>query len=166
MVGCAAVLGLVLLYPLYLIAGIIYARTLGFLFPWEPPRAEDAPRQAVLRVLAPEGEPYDIQWGYGFSQENVEGEVVDPELGYRDYPVRDQAVAYNGRGFNILIEASGGKPGGYREEVSLGAVLFVEGEYAACRGDQGEIYLNWMSGQSYSPPIQRMICGSHRYAPL
>ena len=132
MVGCAAVLGLVLLYPLYLLAGIIIFLTLGFLFPWEPPVAEDAPQQAVLRVLAPEGEPYDIQWGHGFSQENVEGEVVDPKLGYRDYPVRNQAVTYDGRGFNIVIEASGGKPGGYREEVPLGDVLFVEGEYAHC----------------------------------
>jgi hypothetical protein len=167
LVGCGLVLGLVLLYPLYLlVAGIFIPLVLGFLFPWEPPRAEDAPREAVLRVLAPEGEPYDIQWGSGFSKENQEGEMVDPNLGYRDYPVRDQAKTYDSSGFEIVIEASGGRPGGYREEVSLGAVLFVEGEYAYCRGDQGEIFLNWRPGQGNSAPITRMLCGSHRYVPL
>ena len=92
--------------------------------------------------------------------------MVDPKLGYRDYPVREQAVTYDGRGFDIIIEASGGKPGGYRQEVPLGAVLFVEGEYAYCHGAEGRIYLNWRSGLSDWPPLRRMICGSHRYAPL
>jgi hypothetical protein len=67
LLGCALVLGLVLLYPLVLLVQIIVPLTLGFLFPWEPPVAEEAPQKAVLRVLAPEGEPYDIQWGQGFT---------------------------------------------------------------------------------------------------
>jgi hypothetical protein len=59
LVGCAAVLGLVLLYPLYLLPGIIIPLTLGFLFPWEPPRAEEAPDEAVLWVMAPEDKIYN-----------------------------------------------------------------------------------------------------------
>jgi hypothetical protein len=129
--------------------------------------AKDAPQQAVLRVLAPEGEPYDIQWGGGFSKEDLEGEVVDPKLGYRDYPVRDEAVSRGpSEGFDIKIEASGGKPGGYRQEVPLGTVLFVEGEYAECHGGTGNIYIFWKGHKDFGPTMTRMLCGSHRYAPL
>ena len=73
LVGCVVVLGLVLLYPLYLLAGIVIPLVLGFLFPWEPPRAEEATDEAVLRVMAPEDEIYNIRWGWGSSTE-YEGE--------------------------------------------------------------------------------------------
>jgi hypothetical protein len=110
LLGCAVVLGLVLLYPIVLLVGIIVPVTLGFLFPWEPPVAEDAPRKAVLRVLAPEGEPYDIKWEGTFgSKANLEGEVVDPKLGYRDYPLPDEAVfqpPHTRGSFNIKVDAS------------------------------------------------------------
>ncbi len=45
--------GLVLLYPAYLVAQIVVPLALGFLFPWEPPVAETAPSEAVPRVLVP-----------------------------------------------------------------------------------------------------------------
>ena len=91
---------LVLLYLLYLFAEISIPLLLGFLFPWDPPRAEGAPDEAVLRVLAPEEEEYRIEWGSGFWTDTDEGEQVDPELGYRDYPLREEALDSN-RHFQI-----------------------------------------------------------------
>jgi hypothetical protein len=56
-IGCDLVLwGLLLLYLAVLIAKMVISLVLGFLFPWEPPVEEDAPYEAVLRVLAPEDE--------------------------------------------------------------------------------------------------------------
>jgi hypothetical protein len=133
-VGCAAVLGLVLLYPLWLLANIVIPLTLGFLFPWEPPLEEGAPDKAVLRVIAPEGEPYRIEWGTGFSRETVEGEEVDPELGYRDYPVHPKAVDKSGS-YTIWVRA--GDEERYRsgnDDIPLGALLFIDGKYADCEG--------------------------------
>src|SRR5215208_6713588 len=139
LVGWAAVLGLVLLYLLYLFAAISIPLLLGFLFPWDPPRAEGAPDEAVLRVLAPEEEEYRIEWGSGFWTDTDEGEKVDPELGYRDYPLREEALDSN-RHIQIKIYAGNkaAHPTG-NPEVPLGAVLFVSGEYAECRG--GRSYL-------------------------
>lgn len=77
-VGCSVVLVLVVA-----VAGPLI---LGYLFPWEPPAAEDAPRGAVVRVIVPEEEPYWIQWGGPFSASVEEGKI-DPDLGYRDHPV-------------------------------------------------------------------------------
>jgi hypothetical protein len=168
LVGCVVALGLVLFYPLYLLASLVIVLGLGFLFPWEPPVAEDAPQEAVLRVLAPEGETYRIEWGRGFSKEIVEGEQVDPGLGYRDHPVQADAVDRYG-GYNISVYAGDERthPAG-DDEVPLGAVLFVSGEYKYCKGAQsGALHLNWTPGEAAGgPALQRMICGSHRYAPL
>ena len=77
LVGCGVALGLVLLYPLYLLAQIVIPLVLGFLFPWEPPRAEEAPDEAVLRVMVPEDATYNLRWSKGASTEDV-GEKVDP----------------------------------------------------------------------------------------
>lgn len=58
--------GIALLFFTYYVTAVVVTLALGFLFPWEPPVAENAPRQAVLRVIAPEGEPYEVTWGSEF----------------------------------------------------------------------------------------------------
>jgi len=159
------VLGLVLLYPLWLLANIFIPLILGFLFPWEPPRAAGAPDEAVLRVEAPEGEEYRIEWGSGFGTETDKGEEVDPELGYRDYPVQAEAIDRSGY-YHITVYAGDERtyPAGKRD-VPLGAVLFVSGEYAHCQGGHtGALHLNWHPGEGLGQPMKRMTCGSHRYA--
>jgi hypothetical protein len=161
------VLGLVLLYLLYLFAEISIPLLLGFLFPWDPPRAEGAPDEAVLRVLAPEKEEYRIEWGSGFWTDTDEGEKVDPELGYRDYPLREEALDSN-RHFQIKIYAGNkaAHPTG-NAEVPLGAVLFVSGEYAECRGGRGAIYVSWTLGRKdLGSTTMRTACASYRYASL
>jgi hypothetical protein len=45
LLGCAVVLGLVLLYPLVLLVQIIVPLTLGFLFPWDPPWLRTLPNR-------------------------------------------------------------------------------------------------------------------------
>ena len=167
LVGCGAVLGLVLLYLLYLFAAISIPLVLGFLFPWDPPRAEGAPDEAVLRVLAPEEEEYRIEWGSGFSTVTDEGEKVDPELGYRDYPLREEASDSN-RHFQIKVYAGdkAAHPAG-NAEVPLGAVLFVSGEYAQCTGGRGAINVSWTLGRKdLGSTTMRTACASYRYAPL
>jgi hypothetical protein len=164
--GCVVVLALVLLYPLVLLAQILVPLALGVFFPWEPPVAEDAPEGAVLRVIAPEHETYRIVWGSGFSTATDEGETIDPELGYRDYPVRAAARDDFGN-YNISVYA-GDKdtyPTG-NDEVSLGAVLFVSGKYAECRGGGGDIRPNWSPREGLDSQPKRILCASHRHARL
>jgi hypothetical protein len=115
--------------------------------------------------MAPEDQTYYIRWGTGASTEYV-GEKVDPELGYRDYPVPRIASDNYGR-YDIRIVA--GDKYAHRpedQEVPLGAILFLYGEYVACQGGRDTLYFSWQPGASFSPPITRMLCGSHRYAPL
>jgi hypothetical protein len=174
LVGCAIVLGLFVIYPLWLLANIVIPLSLGFLFPWEPPRAEGAPNEAVLRVMVPEGETYRIEWGAPFSKANMEGETVDPELGYRDYPVREEATREDAYGTSYDISIYAGDEDAYGagdDEVPLGAILFVSGEYAECDGGRGRLQISWRttplgSDAELGPAMTRMVCGSHRYAPL
>jgi hypothetical protein len=149
----AVVLSLVLLYPLWLLALTVIPITLGVLFPWQPPVAEDAPGEAILRVLAPEDEKYRIEWGSGFSKVTDEGEQVDPEIGYRDYPVRAEAVDHSGT-YDIRIYAGdraediNGYPAD-KQGISLEAVLFIGGEYANCRGTN-----QWLTLTCVRPTVQ------------
>jgi len=132
--------------------------------------AADAPEEAVLRVLAPEDEKYRVEWGSGLSQVIDEGEQIDPELGYRDYPVRAEAVGRDGL-YDITIYAGdraediNGYPTG-KADVPLGAVLFVAGEYADCKGGRRSLDINWRPYNGSGSAMKRMICGSHRYAPI
>ncbi len=160
------VAALVLLYPLYLIAQIVIPLTLGFLNPWEPPVAEGAPSEAVLRVLVPEGETYRVVWGQGFAQETVEGGPQDPNTGYRDHPAPDEALDGNG-GIHatIYVGANDYNQVG-NDELGVGAVLFVSGQYAECKGGKARVYINWRPSDGLDSGINRMICGSHRYARL
>jgi hypothetical protein len=164
--GCAVALGLVLLYPLVLIAQIVIPLTLGLLFPWEPPVAEDAPKEAVLRVLVPEGETYRIEWGTGFEKKTEEGDVQDPHTRYRDHAVPDEAVDRQGRIIaTIYVGIDRYNPAG-NNDVAVGAVLFVMGEYADCEGGNGYIFIRWAPHQELDTGTLRATCGSHRYAPL
>jgi hypothetical protein len=164
--GCVVVLALVLLYPLVLLAQILVPLALGLFFPWEPPVADEAPEGAVLRVIAPEHETYRIVWGSGFSTATDEAETIDPELGYRDYPVRAAARDRSGN-YNISVYA-GDKdthPAG-DEEVPLGAVLFISGKYAQCEGGRGFVDPDWSPRHGLDSPLMRILCASHRHARL
>lgn len=101
--------GLVLLYPAYLVAQIVVPLALGFLFPWEPPVAETAPSEAVPRVLVPEGETYQIEWGQGFGRETEEAEALDPDIETMPFQKRRWTIKaiYTQRSMLVLTTTTG-----------------------------------------------------------
>jgi len=163
-VGCVGIL--VTLYILYNLAMIVIPLTLGFLFPWEAPRSGESPDEAIIRIIAPEGAPYYIEWGSGFSNPTEPGEV-DPNLGYRDHPVDPAAVEDDH--FDITVRAGLENDDTYSpgdDDVSLGAVLFVAGETVECKGGSGTLFIDWRPDDGAGGAVKRMTCGSHRWAPV
>ena len=162
LVGVGCLVALPVLYVLYLLLKIVVPLTLGYLFPWEPPVAEDAPRQAVLRVVAPEDATYRIEWGPDMSPPTTVGKV-DPDVGYRDYPVRRAALDQG----DIVITVYAGKNSSVgNNEIDIGAVLFVSGQYAQCDGGAGRVYITLFVDDELGGPLKRTTCGSHRWVPL
>ena len=101
---------------------------------WEPsPVAEDAPHQAVLRVVATEEMPFTIEWGSdGWSSTEETEDVVPEGKTYIDYPVPESIVRADGGGFEPIRVSTADGAASWQQEGSLGAILYVEGEYADC----------------------------------
>ncbi len=130
---------LVLLLLAYYVVSLAATFTLSFLFPWTPPVADNAPRGAVLRVIAPAGEPYEVTWGSAW--ESQRGKVPAGDA-YVDYAVPYQAS--DGDGIDASVESglliSDTTP---VDDVDLGVVLFVNGEYAQCDGGSNSVDIYW-----------------------
>lgn len=132
-----------------------------------PPTAQGAPSEAVVRVSAPEGEPYRVEWGSG-PLPPTEVNTIDSGLGYRDHPVNPRAVDPYG-GFRVTVYAGNGDPyplGDPGKEV--GAVLFTSGEYATCERAEESVRIEWTpqgGGFDLLGGLRRKAtCGSYRFS--
>jgi hypothetical protein len=95
------------------------------LFAWEAPTAPGSPEEAVVRVVAPEGEPYSIDFGDG-AVDYPEGVSADGSA-YRDHP------APEGTDFSrIVFDKEGNEWGEPVWEGDAKVLLFKQGEYAGC----------------------------------
>ena len=84
----------------------------------------------TLRIIATEEMPYVIEWeGGGWGSDGTEGSVPEGEA-YVDYPVPDSAFEDDAIR-SIRVETADGAAS-WQQEGSLGAILYVEGEYADC----------------------------------
>ena len=133
----------------------------------DPPTAQGAPSEAVVRVSAPEGEPYRVEWGSG-PLPPTEAGTIDPGLGFRDHPVNPRAVDTYG-GFRVTVYAGDGDPyplGDPGKEV--GAVLFASGEYATCERAEESVRLGWAPGGEGLDPLgglsKKATCGSYWFS--
>jgi hypothetical protein len=141
--------------PLAVVAG---ALLLGLLFPWEPPETRDAPQEAVVRVVAPEGRTYKLVWDYGVE------ELGEIRVGrsYEDHAVPAEAGSPED-GFNFLVDRTKNLEG-ERWGGPLHAVLFVSDGYATCSGSgEGFARVYWQAGRDTGGPLVRAVCGSYRY---
>ncbi|QIN77532.1 hypothetical protein GBA65_02325 [Rubrobacter marinus] len=153
-VAAALVTGFLLLQPYF-----------SALVAFDNPEAQGAPSRAVVRVSAPEGEPYRIEWGSGLLPP-IETGTIDPKLGYRDHTVNTRAVDPSG-GIHMTVYAGTGDPypfGDPSEEI--GAVLFASGEYATCSRAKQSVKLDWAPGSENRNLIdllrKKVECGSYR----
>ncbi len=153
---------LVLLLLAYYVVSLAATFTLSFLFPWPPPVAGDAPGGAVLRVTAPAGEPYEITWGSAW--ESHRGKVPAGDA-YVDHAVPYEA--WDGDGIEASVESgllvSGTTP---VDDVDLGVVLFVDGEYAQCEGGSNSADIYWSEYDGTGGGLTRTLCGTHRWGGL
>lgn len=138
---------------------------LGALAASDNPESQGAPSRAVVRVSAPEGEPYRIEWGSGLLPPTKSG-TIDPELGYWDHPVNPRAADPSGS-IRVTVYAGDGDPyplGDPGKEI--GAVLFASGEYAICNRAEQSVRLDWVPRDEGFDPIgtlrKKANCGSYR----
>lgn len=142
---------------------------LAILFPWEPPRAYDAPQKAVVRVIAPEGKFYVIDWGYG---ESTSSSVEEGR--YRDHPLPERAMRSHGGGTELITvdkatlagdsldSAAGNNAEPWEGEIY--AILYIDGGAVSCdsggsRGTSASV--SW-DGHG-SDGLVRRICNGYRY---
>ena len=156
-----ALLVLAWFYPLVPFARALYSSE-------APPVVEEGiPSDAVLRVSAPEGETYRVQWGFGPLTETEEG-TIDPDLGYQDHQANPRGVGPSGE-FDVTVLAGTedtypmGEPG-----TEVGAVLFVSGEAETCVRGEGTTNLRWKpQGGPPNPlarPFEQLECESYAYS--
>lgn len=152
---------IMLLFLAYYVVSLLATFALAYLFPWTPPVAENAPRGAVLRVTAPEGAPYEITWGTSWESQR---DKVPSGDAYVDYAVPDEAV--DGDRIVASVETGFLIAGRPVEDVDLGAVLFVNGEYADCNGGSGSVDIDWSTYDGQGFALTRTTCGTHRWGGL
>lgn len=133
----------------------------------DPPVSQGAPSGAVVRVSAPEGEPYRVEWGSGLLPPTETG-TIDPELGYRDHPVNPRAVDPTG-GFHVTVYAGSGDPYPLGDPgKGVGAVLFASGSYAACEQAEQSVRLDWAPQEEGFDLLgglrRKAYCGSYMYS--
>lgn len=149
---------------------------LAVVFAWEAPRAPEAPKEAVVRVIAPEGETYLIDWD---SEEFIDsGRETGSKVTsgrYRDHPLPERAMPRGGVETK-LISVEKATPGGesYTDSSTVGepwegqiyAILYVDGETVSCSsGDSdGSSYGARVGWDGTKPDyLNRKICDGYRY---
>ena len=139
----------------YYLTTLIVTLLLGYLFPWPSPTGE------VLRVEAPEGEPFQIDWGIGAGTQRGE---VPTGSEYVDHTIPTEIAESD----DLFISIRAGSALTYvgQEEVNVGAILYVDGKYADCSESIDEVGVNWSSYEELGGTGVRVACGSYRWADL
>lgn len=140
------------------IAILVGTLVFGYVSAPEPPDTRASTEDAVLRVFSPEGEAYRILWNY----ETLEIGATESGSDYRDYELPPEAGSLE-EGFNLALDKVENETG-ERWDGPLKAVLFVEGEYAACTATGFPVIrLYWRPVQDPGNPLTRAMCGAYRY---
>lgn len=138
------------------IAFVAFAVLAAALFPWEPPETD------ALRVQAPAGEPYTVEYGNG----TMERARLDRGEPYRDHALR------GGDGSLVLHKGHSGTEidGNPNSESpdwkgTLQAVLYQDGEVAGCDSVSGGEYdiSSTQITASSTNSLSRSVCEGYRY---
>lgn len=126
---------------------------LGYVFPGRP-SSDD-----VLRVYAPAGESYRIDWGLGYGTQS--GKVASGDA-YVDYTIPGELLDTGD--ISIGIDAGSNLTHVEQEEVVLGAVLYIDKKSVDCDGAPNAVNVNWNSYEEQGGPITRMTCGTYKWS--
>lgn len=148
---------LIVVAPLVILVGTL---VLGFASAPEAPDTGGAAPDAVLRVIAPEGQYYRILWDYRVAEVGT----LEPGAAYKDYAVPPEAGSPE-EGFNLALERLVNETG-EEWDSPLRAILFVEGEYATCSASGIPVVrLYWRPGWgAFHELLMKATCGRYQYA--